>query len=91
MKDEDEPCSTPGVGIKNATDPALLWCGSTWLNLVENCEKACPEGTDEECGTDWYGNPMKCFEMPPEEVCKEEGVVSRKHPFVDIKVDSCSF
>lgn len=58
-------CSEAGVGIKNVTDPKNLWCGSDWNNVLETCAKACPEGSDEECGPglicyDLTGNDKIC-------------------------------
>ena len=42
-----------------------LWCGSSWNDVLENCAKNCPEGSDEECGPglicyDLTGNDLIC-------------------------------
>eukprot|EP00984_Skeletonema_dohrnii_P000554 scaffold177_cov113-Skeletonema_dohrnii-CCMP3373.AAC.8 len=62
MSEEEMSCSEEGVGIKAKVDPANLWCGETWLHMLENCPKPCPEGSDEECG-----NGMICYDMSNEE------------------------
>lgn len=70
MKDENVTCAEEGVGIKNVTDPDMLWCGNDWMHLVENCPKKCPEGTDEECG--FMGTT--CFDMTGSDlICMTEG------------------
>ncbi len=69
MSEEEKSCSSAGVGIKAKTDPANLWCGKSWLDMLENCPKPCPEGTDEECGDD-----MICYDMSNEaKVCEYMG------------------
>jgi len=62
MSDEEVSCSKEGVGIKPKVDPANLWCGETWIHMLENCPKACPEGSDEECGPG-----LTCFDMSSED------------------------
>ncbi len=69
MSEEEQSCSAAGVGIKEKTDPANLWCGKSWLDMLENCPKPCPEGTDEECG-----DGMICYDMSNEaKVCEYMG------------------
>ncbi len=62
MSEEETSCSDEGVGIQEKIDPAMMWCGETWLHMLENCPKACPDGSDEECGPG-----MSCFDMTNEE------------------------
>ncbi|KAL7443369.1 hypothetical protein ACHAXM_008913 [Skeletonema potamos] len=69
MSEEEASCSEEGVGIKAKVDSANLWCGESWIHMLENCPKACPEGTDEECGTG-----MTCFDMSTaDKVCEQVG------------------
>ena len=35
MQFDEESCLMEGVGIKEPTDPANLWCGSGWFQLLE--------------------------------------------------------
>lgn len=35
MQSEETPCATVGVGVKEPTDPANLWCGSNYIQLLE--------------------------------------------------------
>ena len=44
MSEEETSCSDEGVGIQEKIDPAMMWCGETWLHMLENCPKACPDG-----------------------------------------------
>ena len=74
MVDEELSCSEPGIGIRDPVDPANLWCGSTWNDVLENCLNKCPEGTDEECSSgdicyDLTGNDL---------ICKAEGFGVKK-------------
>lgn len=62
MSEEETSCSDEGVGITEKIDPANMWCGETWLHMLENCPKACPDGSDEECG-----DGMSCYDMSNEE------------------------
>ena len=69
MSDEVESCMEEGVGIKEPTDSDNLWCGQTWNDVLENCAKKCPEGTDEECG--FHG---VCYDLTGNDlICKTEG------------------
>jgi len=63
-------CSEPGVGVKAKVDPANLWCGTDWNNVLENCAKNCVEGSDEECGMG-----SKCFDLSGNDlICEVAGV-----------------
>lgn len=47
-----------------------LWCGASWNNVLEDCPKACPEGTDEECG-----EGMICYDLSESElICRTPGI-----------------
>lgn len=55
-----ENCSTPGVGVKAATPEGSKWCGRTWNDMLETCDKECE--SDDDCGpgrTCWVG-PDTC-------------------------------
>ncbi|KAL7482816.1 hypothetical protein ACHAW6_012959 [Cyclotella cf. meneghiniana] len=63
-----ENCSTPGVPVKEASEPGSKWCGSTWNDMLETCSAQCE--ADEDCqggktcwdapGTcQWIGVPVK--------------------------------
>ena len=66
MSEEETSCTTEGKGIRPRVDPKNLWCGNSWIHMLENCPKPCPEGSDEECG-----NGMTCFDMSNEELICE--------------------
>ena len=70
MSEEEVVCTEPGVGIKDPVDPDKLWCGNSWNDVLENCGKKCPEGTDEECG--YFGT---CYDLTGNEpmICQTEG------------------
>ena len=44
-----ENCSTPGVPVKEAQPAGSMWCGSSWNNMLETCDKQCT--SDEDCGS----------------------------------------
>ena len=44
MSEEERSCSEAGAGVRVKVDSENLWCGETWLHMLENCPKACPEG-----------------------------------------------
>ncbi|KAL7482139.1 hypothetical protein ACHAW6_007834 [Cyclotella cf. meneghiniana] len=70
MSTEKVSCNETGVGIKDPVDPLHLWCGSSWNNVLEDCPKACPEGTDEECGVG-----MICYDLTGNDViCRTSGI-----------------
>ena len=58
MRHEEAQCMEEGVGVREPADPANLWCGSSYLQLAENCQKACPDGDDASCGSDIFARPM---------------------------------
>ena len=35
MQAEEKPCAEEGVGVKKPVDPANLWCGSSFIHLLE--------------------------------------------------------
>merc|ERR1719375_1340432 len=53
MSEEEMYCNTTGLGIVEPTDPDMLWCGNSWNEVLEECPKKCPTGSDEECGFFW--------------------------------------
>jgi hypothetical protein len=70
MATENVTCTEVGVGIKEPVDSANLWCGATWNEVLENCAKSCPEGSDEECG-----DGMMCYDLTGNDlICEYEGV-----------------
>lgn len=74
MQFEDQSCLIEGVGIQEEVNPSNLWCGSSWLQLTENCSKACPEGSNDECGRDSAGSLMICYDMSAsDQVCQRAG------------------
>jgi len=69
MAEEEVKCAEEGVGIKNKTDSANLWCGQSWNHVLENCERSCPEGSDEECPAG-----SVCFDLTGSDlICMTEG------------------
>lgn len=75
MSEEEKACTTRGVGIVEPVDPDNLWCGSSWNNVLENCAKKCPGGTDEECSDP----SMVCYDLTGEaQICKTEGFGVKK-------------
>jgi hypothetical protein len=62
-----------------------LWCGKNYKDLVENCPKECPGGSDYKCG-----DGMICFDMSTEEMsCNETGVGIKDpvDPLCECKLD----
>ena len=73
MSEEEQSCNTTGVGIKDPVDSKMLWCGSSWNNVLEECRAGCPEGTDEEC--EMYGIGMVCYDLTGNDlICEEPNV-----------------
>ncbi|KAL9185661.1 hypothetical protein ACHAXT_003438, partial [Thalassiosira profunda] len=72
----DSPCAH--LDSKRAADAIAAskrWCAKTYKQLVEECPKPCPGGTDDECGIDEEGEAMVCFDMSTEdEWCNATGV-----------------
>mmetsp|Transcript_28346 Transcript_28346/g.60845 ORF Transcript_28346/g.60845 Transcript_28346/m.60845 type:complete len:538 (+) Transcript_28346:85-1698(+) len=58
-------CSTPGRPVKAPVPPGSRWCGRTWNDMLETCDRECT--ADEDCG---YGE--KCWVAPG--TCKYVGV-----------------
>lgn len=52
--------------VKEASDPATLWCGKNYDDAMNSCHKACPGEGDDECP-----EGMSCFSGS---ACTEEGV-----------------
>ena len=74
MSEEEMYCNTTGVGIVEPTDPDMLWCGNSWNNVLEECPKKCPSGSDEECG--FFG---VCYDLTGNDlICKTEGFGVKK-------------
>ena len=72
MSEEEQACNETGVGIREPVDSAMLWCGSSWNNVLEECRAGCPEGTDEECAM--YGIGMVCYDLTGNDlICEEAG------------------
>ena len=70
MSTEEMSCNETGVGIREPVDPLHLWCGATWNQVLEECPKACPEGSDEECGPG-----MICYDLTGnDKICRTPGI-----------------
>ena len=41
-------CATPGVPAKAPVPPGSRWCGTSWNDMLETCEKKCE--SYEDCG-----------------------------------------
>ncbi|KAL3768118.1 hypothetical protein ACHAWO_008286 [Cyclotella atomus] len=59
-------CQYIGVPVKEVSDPATLWCGTSFDDAAVSCHKACPSESDDECP-----EGMSCFAGS---ACTEEGV-----------------
>ena len=59
-------CQYLGVPVKEVSDPATLWCGTSFDDAAVSCHKACPSESDDDCP-----EGMSCFAGS---ACTEEGV-----------------
>eukprot|EP00956_Cyclotella_meneghiniana_P008557 scaffold11587_cov49-Cyclotella_meneghiniana.AAC.3 len=59
-------CQYIGVPVKEVSDPATLWCGTSFDDAAISCHKPCPSENDDDCPSG-----MSCFAGSS---CVEEGV-----------------